>query len=117
MSNAPTRIMLQLQQFRHVDVSVVSNWTYNCVRRNVRKTFSNFAAPMGAMALVWSWLIASSLMPAAILVIVEIAAAFSQRNRARITTGTVDMPTASAPSMAMALISAGVSKDGPEYQA
>ena len=53
----------------------------------------------------------------AMLVIVEIAATFSPRNRARIASGTVDMPTASAPKMRIARISAGVSKDGPEYQA
>ena len=41
----------------------------------------------------------------------------SPRKRARITSGTVDMPTASAPRMRRARISAGVSKDGPEYQA
>ena len=69
------------------------------------------------MALVCSWLIASSLRPAAMLVIVEIAATLRPRNRARITSGTVDMPTASAPSVRMARISAGVSKEGPEYQA
>jgi hypothetical protein len=55
--------------------------------------------------------------PAALLVIVEIAATFRPRKRARITSGTVDMPTASAPRMRIARISAGVSKEGPEYQA
>ena len=33
------------------------------------------------------------------------------------TSGTVDMPTASAPSVRIARISAGVSKEGPEYHA
>ena len=56
-------------------------------------------------------------MPAAMLVMVEIAATRSPRKRARITSGTVDMPTASAPRMRSARISAGVSKLGPEYQA
>ena len=50
-------------------------------------------------------------------VIVEIAATRSPRKRARITSGTFDMPTASAPSSFSARISAGVSKLGPEYQA
>jgi hypothetical protein len=69
------------------------------------------------MALVCSWLILSSESPAALLVIVEIAATFRPRKRARITSGTVDMPTASAPRMRIARISAGVSKEGPEYHA
>ena len=47
------------------------------------------------------------------LVMVEIAATLSPRNRARITSGTVDMPTASPPSVRIARISAGVSNDGP----
>ena len=51
------------------------------------------------------------------LVMVEIAATRRPRKRARITSGTVDMPTASAPSVRMARISAGVSNEGPEYQA
>ena len=49
--------------------------------------------------------------------LVEIAATFRPRKRARITSGTVDMPTASPPRILIARISAGVSKDGPEYQA
>ena len=48
------------------------------------------------MALVCSWLIASSLIPAAMFVMVEMAAARRPRNRARMTSGTVDMPTTSA---------------------
>lgn len=50
------------------------------------------------------------------LVTVEIAATLSPRKRARITSGTVDMPTASPPSSFSIRISAGVSKEGPEYQ-
>ena len=54
-------------------------------------------------------------MPSARLVIAETAATFRPPWRARIASGTVDMPTASAPhSMpANARISAGVSKLGP----
>ena len=55
--------------------------------------------------------------PLSLEVIAEIAAAFRPRKRARITSGTVDIPTASAPRVRIARISAGVSKDGPEYQA
>ena len=51
------------------------------------------------------------------LVMTLTAATRRPRNRARITSGTVDMPTASAPSVRIALISAGVSNEGPEYQA
>jgi hypothetical protein len=36
--------------------------------------------------------------------------------RARITSGATDMPTVAAPSRMAIWISAGVSKDGPEYQ-
>src|SRR5690606_19972799 len=85
--------------------------------RQARSTASSFDAPIGAIALVWAWLIASSDMPAAMLVMVETAATRSPRKRARITSGTVDMPTASAPRIFSARISAGVSKEGPEYQA
>ena len=82
-----------------------------------RSTRSSFAAPRGAIALVCSWLIDSVPNPAAMLVMVEIAATFRPRKRARITSGTVDMPTASPPSVRIARISAGVSNDGPDYQA
>lgn len=44
----------------------------------------------------------------------EQAATFSPRKRARMTSGTVDMPTALAPRTRAMRISAGVSKDGPE---
>jgi hypothetical protein len=56
-------------------------------------------------------------IPAAMLVSTDTAATRRPRKRARITSGTVDMPTASAPSIRIARISAGVSKEGPEYQA
>ena len=84
------------------------------MRRRIR---SSLAAPKGAMALVCLWLICSSDSPAALLVMVEIAATRRPRNRAKITSGTVDMPTASAPKIRIARISAGVSNEGPEYQA
>ena len=67
-----------------------------------------------AIRKVWSWLNGSSLMPAPRLVMTESAATFMPAWRARITSGTVDMPTASAPSAAAARISAGVSNCGPE---
>ena len=51
------------------------------------------------------------------VVIDEIAPTFRPKKRAKMTSGTVDMPTASAPRILSAWISAGVSKDGPEYQA
>ena len=56
-------------------------------------------------------------MPAAMLVMTEKASTRILRKRARITSGTVDMPTASAPSTRAMRISAGVSKVGPENQA
>ena len=52
-------------------------------------------------------------MPSARFVIAETPATRSPQWRARITSGTVDMPTASAPSTRNARISAGVSKLGP----
>jgi hypothetical protein len=55
--------------------------------------------------------------PAAMLVTTLTAATRRPKKFARITSGTVDMPTASAPSVRRARISAGVSKLGPEYQA
>jgi hypothetical protein len=53
-------------------------------------------------------------MPAARLVITEQAATRRPRKRARMTSGTVDMPTALAPMVRAMRISAGVSKLGPE---
>jgi hypothetical protein len=44
----------------------------------------------------------------------EQAATRIPRNSARITSGTVDMPTAFAPMIRAMRISAGVSKEGPE---
>ena len=44
-------------------------------------------------------------------------ATFILKYLAKITSGTVDIPTTSAPKYCIALISAGVSKDGPENQA
>jgi hypothetical protein len=55
-------------------------------------------------------------MPAAILVIIDTAATFNPKNRAKITSGTVDIPTASAPNNFAVRISAGVSKLGPQNQ-
>ena len=46
----------------------------------------------------------------------ETATTFMPACRARIVSGTVDMPTASAPSVRAARISAGVSKLGPQNQ-
>src|SRR5690606_35627581 len=86
-------------------------------RKYRRSTGSSLAAASGAMALVCSWLISTSLMPAALLVMTETAASLGPRKRARITSGTVDMPTASGPRVRIARISAGVSNEGPEYQA
>ena len=53
-------------------------------------------------------------MPSARLVIADTAATRRPQWRARIASGTVDMPTASAPSVRNARISAGVSKLGPQ---
>ena len=70
--------------------------------------------PSGATSLV-SWCESSPpVMPAPRLVMTEQAATRRPRKRARMTSGTVDMPTASAPIMRAMRISAGVSKDGPE---
>ena len=55
-------------------------------------------------------------MPAAMLVTTESAATLRPKWRARITSGTVDMPTRSPPSVCAMRISAGVSKLGPENQ-
>ena len=52
-------------------------------------------------------------MPSARLVIADTAATRRPAWRARMTSGTVLMPTASAPSVRNARISAGVSKLGP----
>ena len=66
------------------------------------------------MSLV-SWCDSSPpVMPAARLVMTEQAATRRPRKRARMTSGTVDMPTALAPMTRAMRISAGVSKDGPE---
>ena len=77
-------------------------------------TAASRAPPSGAMSLVSACESSAPVMPAARLVTTEQAATLSPRNRARITSGTVDMPTASAPRMRAIRISAGVSKDGPE---
>ena len=56
-------------------------------------------------------------MPAARLVITESAATRRPKRRARMVSGTVDMPTAcAADNLRNMRISAGVSKDGPENQ-
>ena len=63
---------------------------------------------------VCSWLSCVSLIPSAKLLIAEIAATRRPQWRATAVSCTVDMPTASAPSVAKARISAAVSKVGPE---
>src|SRR5438445_6268326 len=83
--------------------------------RNTRcRTVASRDPPTGAMSLV-SWCESSApVMPAAKLVMTEQAATRRPRKRARMTSGTVDMPTALAPMMRAMRISAGVSKHGPE---
>ena len=63
---------------------------------------------------VCSWLSGSAFMPSARFVIAETAATRRPQWRATAVSWTVDIPTASAPSVAYARISAGVSKVGPE---
>src|SRR5690606_31519813 len=75
----------------------------------------NFSAPYLATSLVCSCEMVSAAIPAPILVIEEHAQTRIPRNRPRITSGTVDIPTALAPSVWAMRISAGVSKLGPEY--
>ena len=86
------------------------------IRRSATKRVisgARSAAARAASRSVCSWLTGSSLMPSAKLVIAETAATRSPQCRATIVSWTVDMPTASAPSVWKARISAGVSKLGP----
>ena len=79
-----------------------------------RRTRCSFSAATAAFSSVCSWLSVSVPRPSARFVIAETAATRRPQWRATITSGTVDIPTASAPSILNARISAGVSNDGPE---
>ncbi|OHV14885.1 hypothetical protein BK022_23040 [Methylorubrum extorquens] len=70
-----------------------------------------------ATALVSAWCGSPPAIPAARFVTTEIAATGMPRKRARIVSGTVDMPTRSAPRIPAMRTSAGVSKLGPENHA
>ena len=70
-------------------------------------------APSAAAARVFSWESSSSPSPSARFVMQETAATRRPQWAATIASGTVDIPTASAPSVRKARISAGVSNDGP----
>src|SRR5690606_18258139 len=74
---------------------------------------SKCAAPFAAISMVWAWLSCSSDSPAPILVIIEQPTTFSPQCLAIIQSGTLDMPTASAPMVCAMRISAGLSNVGP----
>src|SRR5688500_14265142 len=73
-------------------------------------------AALAATVMVCSWLNGALLMPAPRLVMMEKPATLMPTWRARITSGTVDMPTAAPPICRAKRTSAGVSKCGPENQ-
>ena len=87
----------------------------SCASASQKRSTSRARSPAAAAAYrsVCSCESASPPMPSARFVIAETAATRRPQWRARITSGTVDMPTASAPSVRKARISAGVSKLGP----
>src|SRR5690606_32989291 len=80
-------------------------------KSSTRRARSPAAPP--AAASVPAWLGPAGPSPSARLVITETAATRSPQWRARIVSGTVDIPTASAPKPRIMRISAGVSNEGP----
>src|SRR5207248_8334038 len=89
----------------------------SCIGISERNALSNrimSPAAFSPSCLVSAWLGDAPSIPAPRLVMTESAATLSPKRRPRITSGTVDMPTASAPSRCAMRISAGVSKLGPE---
>src|SRR4029079_15306447 len=81
--------------------------------QNASASRARSPAALAAYLSVCSCESASPPIPSARVVIAETAATRRPQCRARITSGTVDMPTASARSVRKARISAGVSKLGP----
>ena len=70
-------------------------------------------AILAACSTSW-WESLSGEIPAALLLIQERAQTFNPRACPKVASGTVDMPTASAPRIPKARISAGVSNAGPD---
>src|SRR5579863_7567948 len=87
---------------------------YACSFKNARTRRLKFDEPASASSFVSSWLGLAPARLAPKLVTTDTARHLRPSRRARMTSGTVDMPTRSAPRILAALISAGVSKDGPE---
>ncbi len=104
----------------HVSLIQIRRFEVTRLQEALEKYCSNIlirlAEPAFDISNVCSWLSGVALMPAARLVMFETAATLNPRRRARIFSGTVDMPTASAPRTLSARISAGVSKLGPVHQ-
>ena len=76
-------------------------------------SFVSFRAETSPKRKVPSWVTFSALSPAAALVIAATQATRRSQCRAKMTSGTTHMPTASAPHCLKARISAGVSNEGP----
>src|SRR5436190_3412086 len=86
---------------------------FRSLKKRVSKVFMRSAA-LAPSRLVSSCEGEAPSMPAARFVMTDKAATRRPKRRARIVSGTVDMPTAVPPTRRNIFISAGVSKDGPE---